>query len=370
MIFKQLKKLKRHNYLYTIDRFKKDFPQLEHTIAIFGAGGRGRDFKKFWESLGGTVSCFSDNNSSLWGAEFCGLPVVSPKELIRINIPIIVASFAMHAIGKQLHELECQNVKIYHEDPEVNAFRKITKKWLKENENDLNRVINLLEDEKSRQLYTVPLAYLLNNDCAYIAQEMIGTHYHHSQVHAQNGDTIINAGGFTGDTDIFYHSVAKNCTIHSFEPLEKLFAQLEDTVKKIHTGTSIPVKYGLWSTKGTTSFTEGVGGDSHITNVVDPDESSENININLTTIDDYCVENNIVPDLIKMDIEGAEPYALEGGKKTIIQHRPKLQISIYHSVEQRISIPLQINDMVPNYRYFIGHHSYGPGDTVLYATPK
>lgn len=50
--------------------------------------------------------------------------------------------------------------------------------------------------------------------------------------------------------------------------------------------------------------------------------------VNVTTIDKYCEETSHKPDLIKMDIEGAELSALKGGIKTIQKHRPQLAISI------------------------------------------
>lgn len=72
----------------------------------------------------------------------------------------------------------------------------------------------------------------------------------------------------------------------------------------------------------------------------------EKIQINATTMDKFCCNNNIMPDFIKMDIEGAEMPALEGGMKTIQECRPQLAISIYHSNEDFINIPLYLNKIL------------------------
>ena len=96
----------------------------------------------------------------------------------------------------------------------------------------------------------------------------------------------------------------------------------------------------------------------------------EKIQINATTMDKFCCNNNIMPDFIKMDIEGAEMPALEGGMKTIQECRPQLAISIYHSNEDFINIPLYLNKNLKNYHFKLVHYSPWRSETVLYAIPQ
>ena len=42
-----------------------------------------------------------------------------------------------------------------------------------------------------------------------------------------------------------------------------------------------------------------------------------NIEIKTITLDEFCEENNILPDVVKMDVEGAELLALRGMYKII-----------------------------------------------------
>ena len=51
------------------------------------------------------------------------------------------------------------------------------------------------------------------------------------------------------------------------------------------------------------------------------------------------------------------------------KHKPKLAISIYHSVEDYCRIPLLIKEMYPKYKIYIRHHTYDDTDTVCYAIP-
>ncbi len=92
--------------------------------------------------------------------------------------------------------------------------------------------------------------------------------------------------------------------------------------------------------------------------------------IDVTTIDKFCKDRNVKPDLIKMDIEGAELAALKAGIETIKRYRPQLAISIYHSNEEFVSIPLYLGENLQNYTYKLGHYSPSICETILYAIPK
>ena len=72
------------------------------------------------------------------------------------------------------------------------------------------------------------------------------------------------------------------------------------------------------------------------------------ISVKVTTIDNYCTDNNIKPDILKIEIEGSEMAALQGGLQTIMKFRPQLAISIYHSTEDFINIPLYLKDNLKN----------------------
>jgi hypothetical protein len=78
---------------------------------------------------------------------------------------------------------------------------------------------------------------------------------------------------------------------------------------------------------------------------------------------------NFAPDFIKMDIEGAEPQALDGARQLIDRYRPRLAISAYHRPRHLWELLLQLQRWDLGYRFHLRGHSFNGFDTVLYALP-
>jgi hypothetical protein len=76
------------------------------------------------------------------------------------------------------------------------------------------------------------------------------------------------------------------------------------------------------------------------------------------------------PTCIIMDIEGAEPEALQGAEKTIRASRPDLAICVYHAPHHLWEIPLYLNGLGLGYRFYLRNYTSFTGETVLYATTE
>ena len=58
------------------------------------------------------------------------------------------------------------------------------------------------------------------------------------------------------------------------------------------------------------------------------------------------------PTFIKMDIEGSEAAAIEGARRILRQHAPIVAASVYHHQEDLWSIPLLLQSLSEQYRFF------------------
>lgn len=119
------------------------------------------------------------------------------------------------------------------------------------------------------------------------------------------------------------------------------------------------VPYGMWKEKGKLGFRRN--GDTG-SKIVDDGEGE----VAVDTIDNICGGETVT--FIKMDIEGAERYALQGAVNIIKRDKPRLAICIYHSLEDLYEIPLWIKETVPEYKLYMRHHSDNAAETVIYAT--
>lgn len=70
----------------------------------------------------------------------------------------------------------------------------------------------------------------------------------------------------------------------------------------------------------------------------------------LTTIDKLVAELKLERvDFIKMDIEGAEVKALEGGRRTLERFHPRMAISVYHAPDHPRTVPAAARAAWSNY---------------------
>ena len=185
-------------------------------------------------------------------------------------------------------------------------------------------------------------------------------------IRPQPGDVVIDAGGCFGDTALaFASSVGQTGHVYVFEPIPRQRHILAGNVKRNPSiGSRITVSDRAVSDTSDVdvTFTDGGAGARQT--------KAGQVAAKTISIDAFVARHSVPKvDFIKMDIEGAETSALQGAAETIRNHRPKLAISIYHSLGELVSIPILVHSLLPGYRLFVDHHTAHSEETILYATP-
>jgi hypothetical protein len=120
---------------------------------------------------------------------------------------------------------------------------------------------------------------------------------------------------------------------------------------------------GLWNESCRLKITDEGGSSTAVHTFRAPTDWAD-----FVTIDDFVAKNHISHvDFIKLDIEGSELKALEGGRKTIKEMVPSMAISVYHQPDHMYEIILYLAKINSGYNFYLYHHSAGLWETCLYA---
>ena len=259
------------------------------------------------------------------------------------------------------------------------------------NDENYERVINIFEEESDKTLFDIIFRRRkrIDDDC-YLAK-YYSEHYKNNlsvnrtiknqyldKINKNDVQIMLDLGFNSGFNAIAYNKLLPNLKmIYAFEAIydickdvfvEDFIAKDKLTIIKSAVGESkSKTKFYINNSNPNASMTTFSNSmkDKHIT-----DSTHNIIDVDVITIDDYCKVNNIKPDFIKMDIEGAELPAIIGGLDTIKNNRPQMAISIYHCDSDFINIPKYLYQNLDGYTYKLGQYSPDINETVLYALPE
>ena len=196
-------------------------------------------------------------------------------------------------------------------------------------------------------------------DFSFDLQNVLGQYFNEEIIRFNSGEIFADVGCLDCGTDIEF---IKRCPdykkIIAFEPDERNVEICENIIKREKIRDIEINKYGLCDKKETLSFFAGDGKLSRISD-------DGNVIMNVDALDSIIKDDKIT--FLKMDIEGSELKALHGARKIIQRDKPKLAICVYHKPEDIIEIPLYINFLVPEYKFYMRHYSIDSAETVLYA---
>lgn len=171
------------------------------------------------------------------------------------------------------------------------------------------------------------------------------------------GMIVIDAGANVGQyTMIAAVEVGRHGEVHSFEPVPKNFRRLVDHV--IENGLATEVRtnmVALWHRAGTVRLNLGsdeIGNDGGYMIGI-PSEAVDTVPSPSVRLDDYVAENELKRvDFIKMDIEGAEWYALQGATTVLTRWRPTMLMEINRLKCRALGYePERISEFLQQYGY-------------------
>ena len=232
--------------------------------------------------------------------------------------------------------------------------------YLQENFGSLEAVYRLLADSRSRLCYESPIEYRITGDISCLKRCETSRVEAYSLLRLGTGEIYADLGAYTGDTVAEFASAVKGkyLRIYAVEPDRRNFRKLTENTSGMPSVTAVNAAAGDFC--GAVTVAKGGG------RMIKKSESG--ISVPQVTLDSVLGGEGCT--YIKYDVEGAEMQALRGSGRTIAKYKPKLNVALYHRVDDIFKIPLYVHSMLPEHRLYIRHFPYYPAwDTNLYAVP-
>jgi FkbM family methyltransferase len=363
------------------DLRKRELPRatVKATLAdlqgaiLFGAGRISRALLPRVKQQGIKPAWFVDNNSALWGQKLDGIEIRSATSLSEAGdrLVLIMTTYAMQ-MANACHNACVKRWSWFTDIEEVFGACSITTSAEHVLSNtDIDRLSSILEgSEKSIAVLKHALMFCVTGNPVdlplyspgqYFAEDLVPGHFYRH---------FVDCGAYDGDTlrewiprkaNLFSSG---NFKYHAFEPDPDNYSMLSKYVANLGTELqkNVILHYcAVGDAAGHVSMVQGGDGT----------QLYKGVETGMTTpvvrLDEVLAQEKA--SVIKMDIEGFEPLALEGARGLLEKQRPALFICVYHRPEHLWSIPLWIHDLGLGYKLFLRHHGTSSSETVCYAIP-
>lgn len=217
--------------------------------------------------------------------------------------------------------------------------------------------------------YPIELFYRPDAIVANFVHEQYRCQTAEGAIEVREGDVVVDAGGCWADTALYFaFKAGPQGKVFSFEflPSNLEIYQRNLALNPDLAGRVKLMPHPVWSEEGVELFVTQNGPGSTVTPArrTDADATVRTMKIDQLLDDPDCQRL----DFIKMDIEGAELPTLHGAETALRRFRPRLAITVYHSVEDFWAIPQYLDQLGLGYRFYLRHFTTHAEETVLFAT--
>ena len=365
------------------NEFDRIASPFANRVVVFGAGYLGRLAVSGLQTAGTHPLAICDNNSRLWGTEIDGLPVLSPQEAAeryRSNAAFVIGIYNPRRVKEQLQHLRCERIVPY---PVL--FWKYWQSMPKEDRlelpqrimdcaADMRTAYELLADDLSRKEFLGQIRWRCRMDDSCLAPPLAPADMYFPQdlFHLLPTEVLVDCGAFDGDSIQTFIDKTRGrfCRIFAIEADAANVSALRQYCASIPAELACKITimpYAVGRHDGKVRFSADGTTGSRV--VVDNGASQE---IECRSLDNalgYASPALIKPTFIKMDIEGAEPEAIQGAGKIAANCRPVMAICAYHKCDHLWIIPKLLRAANSDYRMFLRRYAEDCWETVYYAVP-
>jgi FkbM family methyltransferase len=196
----------------------------------------------------------------------------------------------------------------------------------------------ILGPERSPPFPTSYYTYLLGIYEPHIQQAIVAT--------LKLGTVFYDVGASLGFFSLVAaRAVGSTGQVNSFEPFPRTSARLRALMTANNIGHCTVIERAVSSSEGTADFFVA-DGDNAATPSLFQGKNTRKLTVETVTLDGFAASHR-PPDLIKLDVEGAEVVALQGATRLLASERPPRWIIEVHSEE----CDRGVNELLRSFRY-------------------
>jgi FkbM family methyltransferase len=139
---------------------------------------------------------------------------------------------------------------------------------------------------------------------------------------------IMDVGAWIGQYTLLFAELANRGRVYAFEPESEAYNVLCKNVERNNLRNICVERIALSSSTGRAKFFAFGKTNSSLIKHVQENNPKVEI-VETSTLDDYCSRRDLKPDLIKIDVEGAEMLVLDGAKKIIQEYSPRILLEFH-----------------------------------------
>ena len=341
-------------------------------LVLCGAGRLGRTTLRGLRAVGAEVLGFADNSPGMHGQQIDGCEVMSVDEAVRRHgreAVFVTTVYTARPLRDQLTAMAVPVASaraVFFQHPAA-FLPHAAVDWpesIATQAEDILEGLTVWADDASRTEYVAQVAW---HTLAAVHvppwTPAAQTYFPDGLVRLSDREVFVDCGAFDGDTlrefirrqgDRFERLVAFEADPSNFRALEESIASLPPGMRE----RVVARRVAVHSERGTLRFSSAAGAGSAVADRGD-------IEVEAEPLDDLL--SDVGPTFIKMDIEGAEPDAIRGARRTLRVAAPTLAICLYHAREHLWQLPKAITEANPGYRLSLRRHSDECWETVAYA---
>lgn len=157
------------------------------------------------------------------------------------------------------------------------------------------------------------------------------------------GDTFFDVGANIGLHSYFIARGYPGAKIYSFEPFPDNVAYIKDALNR-NSFSNIQVVEAAVAAEGGEAFFED--GDDCAKGKLSDKQTSRKVK--LVSLDEFASNSKIWPDILKVDVEGAESEVLRGAEKVIANKKPVFIIELHNPAQD-----LKVSEFLDQHQYEI-----------------